>query len=188
MTSSSPEPILTEPLDAADHVTGAADAAVMLIEYGDYECPTCLKAFPIIKQLLKQMPDVLQVAFRHFPQNSIHPHASVAAQAAEAAGAQGKFWKMHDALFTYQDRMDEWDMSQYAIKAELELYKFEADLSSERFARRVARDLESGRRGGVHKTPTLFINGIYYAGTLELAALAEAIQRALKGGTTDEHR
>jgi protein-disulfide isomerase len=184
MSSSPPEPILSEPLDASDHLTGLPEAPVILLEYGDYECPTCLKAFPIIKQLLKQMPDVLQVAFRHFPQNSIHPHASVAAQAAEAAGAQGKFWKMHDALFTYQDRMDEWDMSQYALKAELELYKFEADLSSERFARRVARDLESGRRGGVRKTPTLFINGIFYPGPLEVSALAEAIQRAPKKATT----
>jgi protein-disulfide isomerase len=178
MNPARPQPVLTLPLDAADHFTGADEAPVTLLEYGDYECPTCLKAFPIIRQLLQDLPAVVRVAFRHFPQNSIHPHASVAAQAAEAAGAQGKFWKMHDALFTYQDRMDEWDMTQYAIKAELELYKFEADLSSERFARRVARDVESGTRGGVHKTPTLFINGAYYAGPLDIGALRGAIEQA----------
>lgn len=178
MDATRPQPVLTMPIDASDHIIGVEKAPVTLIEYGDYECPTCLKAFPMIKLLLAEKPDALKVVFRHFPLNSVHPHASVAAQAAEAAAAQGKFWKMHDALFTYQDRMDEWDMSQYAIKAELELYKFEADLSSERFARRVARDVESGTRGGVYKTPTLFINGAFYAGPLEVQTLGNAIDAA----------
>jgi protein-disulfide isomerase len=177
MQDESTSPRLLIPVGEDDHLQGPANAAVTLLEYGDYECPHCGQAFPIIKQLQKTMGNRLRIAFRHFPQNSVHPHASVAAQAAEAAGAQGKFWAMHDMLFEHQDELAEIDFMQYALRIGLEPYKFEADLSSERFARKVEQDHEEGLKGGVKRTPTLFINGRHYAGPLEYEALRAAIEQ-----------
>src|SRR5690349_20419393 len=109
--NSDPDRLLI-PIEAQDHAHGPQDAPVTLLEYGDYECPHCLRAFPIIKRLRNELGDRLRVIFRHFPQNSIHPRASVAAQAAEAAAAQGKFWAMHDLLFENQDRLADLDLTQ----------------------------------------------------------------------------
>src|SRR4030095_8380930 len=105
------------PIEAKDHAQGPEDAPVTLLEYGDYECPHCLKAFPIIQKLRAELGEKLRVIFRHFPQNSIHPRASVAAQAAEAAAAQGKFWVMHDLLFENQANLAELDLTQLALRA-----------------------------------------------------------------------
>jgi len=164
------------PVGSDDHSRGPETAAVTLLEYGDYECPYCGRAFPILKQLRETLGDELRIVYRHFPQNNVHPHASVAAQAAEAAGAQGKFWPMHDLLFEHQDELA--DVMKYAIKLELELYRFEADLSSERFADKIRFDHEGGVRNGVRKTPTFFINGKLYNGPLEYEALLREIKTA----------
>ena len=168
-------PDLAVPLDARDHAQGPENAPVTLVEYGDYECPTCGQAFPIVKQLRQTLSDQLRLIFRHFPQSNIHPHASVAAQAAEAAGAQKKFWPMHDMLFEHQTEFDEVDFAQLALRAGVELYQFEADMASERFAGKVLRDYEGGVISGVKKTPTLFINGRKYTGPLEYEALFASI-------------
>jgi protein-disulfide isomerase len=165
------------PVDATDHALGPEDAPVTLVEYGDYECPHCGQAYPIIKRLKETLGDGLRVIFRHFPQNSVHPHASVAAQAAEAAHAQGKFWAMHDQLFEHQKDLAD-DLTAYALRAGLEVYKFQADLSSERHAGKVRSDYEGGVRSGVKKTPTLFINGTRYDGPLKYEALLSAIRSA----------
>lgn len=170
---------LTPPVTERDHVLGPADAPVTLLEYGDYECPYCGRAFPIVNRLREELGDRLRVAFRHFPQNNVHAHASVAAQAAEAAGAQGKFWPMHEMLFRHQDDLADADLVQYALRIGLEVYSFESDLASEHYARRVRADFESGVQSGVTGTPTFFINGVRYAGPLEYEALREAIERAL---------
>ncbi|MGB7158539.1 MAG: thioredoxin domain-containing protein [Tepidisphaeraceae bacterium] len=169
---------LTMPVSERDHAQGPPDAPVTLVEYGDYECPYCGKAYPIIKRLQKAMGERLRFVFRNFPLNTIHAHASVAAQAAEAAGAQGKFWEMHDILYEHQDTLADHDLHAFALKIGLEIYKFDADLSSERFAKRVREDFQSGVRSGVNGTPTFFINDLRYDGEKDYDALLAALDDA----------
>lgn len=159
-----------------DHFLGSLAAPVELIEYGDYECPDCGQAYPIVNELRRRFADDrLRFVFRHFPLYTIHSHASVAAQAAEAAGAQGKYWSMHDLLYQNQDRMEVHDLTRYAIRAGLDLYRFEDDLSRERFRPRVEADYAGGERSGVRGTPTLFLNGERYVGKVELESLVTAV-------------
>jgi len=171
-------PSLAVPVTERDHSQGGPDAPVTLVEYGDYECPYCGKAYPIVKEIQQQMGDALRFVFRNFPLNTIHAQASVAAQAAEAAGAQGKFWEMHDLLYENHDKLADVDMRQYALKLGLEIYHFEADLSSERFAERVRQDFRGGVRSGVNGTPTFFINGARFNGPLDRDALLMEIRAA----------
>ena len=170
---------LAIPIGGQDHVQGPEGAPLTVVEYGDYECPYCGRALPIITRLRETLGDQMRLVFRHFPQNNVHPHASIAAQAAEAAAAQGKFWAMHNMLFEHQDELAEADLVQYALRAGLEPYSFEADLSSQRFAGKVLRDYEGGVVSGVKKTPTLFINGRKYPGLLEYDALFAAVEAVL---------
>ncbi len=171
---------LTTPvLRTRDHVLGPDEAPITLLEYGDYECPDCGRAYPMLKQLQSRFPNRLAFAFRHFPLFTVHRHASVAAQAAEAAGAQGKFWPMHDLLYQHQDSLEVPDFTHHALKLGLELYRFEAALSTQAFLHRVEEDFSSGQASGVRGTPTLFINDIPYEGEVELGAIASAIESAL---------
>jgi len=162
-----------------DHARGPADAPVTLVEYGDYECPDCLSAYPILKRLSAELGNRLRFVYRHFPQDRVHPHAAAAAEASEAAAAQGKFWEMHDLLFEHQKDLAEIDLGQLALKAGLEIYRFEADISSQRFAKRVREDLESGEQSGVKGTPTLFINGVKYGGEKSYEGIAAALKGAV---------
>jgi protein-disulfide isomerase len=171
--------ILAVPVSDRDHSVGPADAPVTLVEYGDYECQYCGKAYPILKRIRKKMGEQLRFVFRNFPLNTIHEHASVAAQAAEAAAGQKKFWEMHDMLYEHQDELANADLLQYALKLGLEIYKFEADLASEHYSRRVRDDFKSGVRSGVNGTPTFFINGKRYDGPLEHDPLLAAVQAAV---------
>jgi protein-disulfide isomerase len=166
---------LRVPITERDHIRGPASAPVTVVEYGDYECPWCVKVFPMLNAMRHQSGDRLRFVFRHFPQSTIHRHAGVASEAAEAAGAQGKFWEMHDLLFERQDDLADGDFSRFAVRVGLELYRFESDLSSARFAERVQQDYDGGQLSGVNKTPTLFINGTKYSGKLELQALLEGV-------------
>lgn len=172
------KPRLSMEVTERDHAIGPPDAPVTLVEYGDYECPDCGNAFPEIKRLIKEFGPRLRFVFRNFPQYSIHPHASVAAMAAEAAAAQGKFWEMHDVLYRNQRDLADYEISQLALRAGLEIYRFDADLGSERFAKRVAEDLASGRASGVTGTPTFFVNGVRYVGGRDYASLKAAIESA----------
>lgn len=174
---------LAIPVTDRDHARGPADAPVTLVEYGDYECPYCGRAFPIVKRIRETMGDRVRFVFRNFPLNSVHPHASQAAQAAEAAGAQGKFWAMHDVLYAHQDDLDQADLSKYALDAGLEIYKFQADLGSDRFANRVREDFLSGQRSGVTGTPTFFINEVRYEGEHTYEDLLAALEAAANGPT-----
>src|SRR3954462_13171041 len=160
-------PRLTIPVTEKDHTQGPPGAPVTLLEYGDYECPYCGSAYPIVKRLQEEMGDKLRFVFRNFPLNTIHEHAGVAAQAAEAAGSQGKFWEMHDLLYQHQDDLLGDDLVRYALSLGLEIYRFEADLGGEVFAKRVREDFRTGVRSGVNGTPTFFINEIRYNGPLE---------------------
>src|SRR5688572_24984215 len=171
---------LAIPVTERDHAQGPADAPVTLVEYGDYECPYCGKAYPIVKKIQERMGDRLRFVFRNFPLNTIHAHAGVAAQAAESAGAQGKFWEMHDLLYENQDKLADADLSQYALRLGLEIYRFQSDLSGEVFASRVRDDFRGGIRSGVNGTPTFFINGKRYDGPLELEPLLAAVEEAAK--------
>ena len=171
-------PSLSIPVSEHDHVQGPPDAPVTLVEYGDYECPYCGQAYPIVKRIQQELGGRLRFVFRNFPLNTIHEHAGVAAQAAEAAAAQGKFWEMHDMLYEHQADLADADLREYALKIGLEIYRFDADLSQETFARRVRDDFRGGVRSGVNGTPTFFINDVRYNGGLDHDELLEALRRA----------
>jgi protein-disulfide isomerase len=177
---------LSIPVSEADHALGNSDAPVTLVEYGDYECPECLNAFPIVRRLQERFGQRLRFVFRHFPRNSIHPHAGVAAQAAEAAALQGKFWEMHEMLFANQQRLGDVDFGNLALRVGAELYNFESSITSDRVMRRVEQDYQSGQASGVRGTPTFFINGRKYPGKNDFDSLAAAIERATaERATTD---
>jgi protein-disulfide isomerase len=158
-----------------DHVDGPRDAPIQLLEYGDYECPYCGRAYPEVEQVRRALAGRLLFAYRHFPLAQIHPHATLAAEAAEAAGAQGRFWEMHGTLFEHQDALDPSDLIAYADALDLDLDRFERDLEEHRFLDKVRRDLLTGARSGVNGTPTFFINGYRHDGAFEADALIEAL-------------
>ena len=166
---------LAIPVNETDHAQGPADAPVTLVEYGDYECPYCGRSHPIAKRIQKELGARLRFVFRHFPMNNVHRNAGNAAQAAEASGAQGKFWEMHDILFEHQQDLEYGDVNHYALRIGLDPYKFESALSSQRFAKRVTDDFRGGVRSGVNGTPTFFINDVRYEGENEYEALMAAV-------------
>jgi diadenylate cyclase len=169
---------LDTPVGDRDHVRGAATAPVTLVEYGDFECPYCGRMYPVVKELRKRAGDRLRVVFRHFPLDSVHPHARRAAEAAEAAAAQGRFWEMHDLLFENQDDLDDEALRRYAARLGLDLARFEDDLAERRHAPRVREDRLDGERTGVEGTPTFFINGARYEGSLDLEGMLAAVEEA----------
>lgn len=164
-----------------DWSQGPADAPVTLLEYGDLECSYCGRAHPEIKALLADYPEQLRYIFRHFPISSLHPHAQAAAQASEAAGAQGKFWQLFDLLMTNQQALEPDDLRRYAEQIGLDVERFERDLAEQTYAEQVKRDFRNGISDGVNGTPTLFFNGTRYDGPREHAALAEAVAALLDG-------
>lgn len=166
---------LTPPVSKQDHVLGPESASVTLVEYGDYECPYCGMAHLTVKEVLQLLGDQLRFVFRHFPLIQIHPHAERAAEAAEAAGAQGKFWAMHDTLFEHQRALDDTHLVLYATALDLDKDRFVRELAEHKYADRVIKDLLSGARSGVNGTPTFFINGLRYEGVYDLQTLLAAI-------------
>jgi protein-disulfide isomerase len=169
-------PRLVAPVSERDHAIGPADAPLTLVEYGDFECPYCGMAYPIIEQLRKDFGDEMRFVFRNFPLRESHPHAEHAAEAAEAAGAQGKFWEMHHALFEHQAMLGDGDLESYASDIGLDAARFSGDLRSGAYAGRVREDFNTGVRSGVNGTPTFFVNGARYDGEWENA---EAFRAAL---------
>lgn len=161
--------------DKRDHIIGPADAAVTLVEYGDFECPHCRQASLILDTLLESTPRDVRLVFRHSPLSQIHPHAQQAAEAAEAAGAQGRFWEMHELLFENQDALDEADLSEYAAQVGLDLPRFVRDLASGAFKDRVREDFLSGVASGVNGTPTFFIDDVRYDGPWDLESLGRLV-------------
>jgi protein-disulfide isomerase len=168
-------------VSARDHVQGPADAPVTLLEYGDYQCPYCGAAHPIVKALQRHLGDNLRFAFRHFPLATIHEYAEGAAEAAEAAGAQGKFWQMHDTLFENQPALDFESLVGYAEELGLDVERFAMDLENQVHAPRVREDFISGIRSGVNGTPTFFINGVRHEGSFDVETMLEAIQARMQG-------
>ncbi|TMD58799.1 MAG: disulfide bond formation protein DsbA [Chloroflexi bacterium] len=175
-------PRLTLPAGARDHIRGPIDARVTLLEYGDYECPFCGAAYPVVKQLEELMPTDLRFAFRHFPITTLHPHAELAAEAAEVAGSQRRFWQMHDWIYEHQDTLEPGDLRRAAGTLGLDLGQYDADVESHRFAPHIREDFISGVRSGVNGTPTFFINGVRHDGDYELETLVDAVRTALLAG------
>jgi len=176
MSVSTTSPRLTVPLNERDHVIGLETAPVTVVEYGDYECPYCGAAHPVTKALQQALGDNLRFAYRHFPLSQIHPHSYQAAEAAEAAGAQDRFWEMHDMLFENQGRLTTQDLLAYAGALGLELEPFAEDLAEHRHAPKIREDFLSGVRSGVNGTPTFFINGVRHDGGYDLASMLEAVR------------
>jgi protein-disulfide isomerase len=170
---------LTLPVSAdRDHIQGRSDAPVTLVEYGDYECPYCGAAYPIIKAVQTRMGERLRFVFRNFPITTSHPHAQQAAEAAEAADAQERFWPMHDLLYENQRRLREPDLRAYAERLALDVERFERELAQHIHAARVHEDFMSGVRSGVNGTPTFYINGVRHDDSYELETLLAALERA----------
>jgi protein-disulfide isomerase len=145
------------------------------LEYGDYECPFCAAAQPIVSEIQRQLGDDLLFAFRNFPLTQIHPHSEHAAEAAEAAGAQGNFWAMHDLLFENQEALEDANLAMYAAELGFDGARLIREVTSSFYAPRVREDIRSGLRGGVNGTPTFFINGKRYDGTFDLDHLLDAL-------------
>jgi protein-disulfide isomerase len=171
-------PDLAVPVTDVDHAIGPPTAPVTMVEYGDYECPSCLNAQPVVRQLLDRFGDRLRVVFRHFPQSGVHPRASAAAEAAEAAGGQGRFWDMHDALYKHHQRLADIDLTHLALKLGLDVYKFQQATSTGLYAPRVRADHDGGTRSGMGGTPAFFLNGKRYRGPVDVDSLAAAIDQA----------
>jgi len=165
-----------------DHVQGEIEAPITLLEYGDYECRSCAKAQPIVREIQQSLGDKLCYAFRHFPVTPVHPHAQRAAQAAEAANAQGKFWEMHELLFENQRALDDKILLACAAALGLDEARLIGEVMLEIYARRIQHDFILGVREGVNATPCFFINGRRYDGPIRLNPLLVAIaQRSGRG-------
>jgi protein-disulfide isomerase len=169
---------LTLPVAGRDHIQGDIDAPIALVEYGDYECPFCGEAYPVIKAIQDRMGDNLCFAYRNFPMANVHPHAESAAQAAESAGAQGKFWKMHDVLFENQGALELDDLAEYAAAIGLYAGRVLADILNHTYEARIREDFKSGVRGGVNGTPSFFINGERYDGARGLDPLLAVLTQS----------
>ena len=167
-----------EPVGTRDHARGPKNAPVTLVKYGDYECPYCREAHPVLKELQERVGEQVRFIFRHFPLDSVHPRARRAAQAAEAASSQGRFWEMHDLLYERQGELGEVDLMRYAAELGLDLRRFEEDLSNDHQAWRIEEDRLGGTRAGVRGTPAFFVNGVRYAGTVDLDGLLVAVEEA----------
>ena len=172
---------LTPPLDETDHVRGRLGAPLELVMFGDFQCPYCLAAQSVLRRVHTRLGDRLAFAYRHLPITERHPIAQAAAQASEAAAAQGRFWDMHDTLFRHQDALAEADIVGYARDLGLDVDRLVDDLHQRRHALRVQRDIDSADDSGAAGTPTFFING-RHRGRSDVSTLTTALRRAVGGG------
>lgn len=167
---------LTPPLNQHDHVLGPPNPVIELVEYGDYQCPHCGAAFPVVKQLQKTYAKKMLFAFRHFPVSNTHEYARPAAIAAEAAGRQQRFWEMHDLIFENQAMLSEYLFTELAKALKLDMAAFDRDMLNETLLEKVEADFESGVRSGVNGTPSFYMNGHKYNGNYNYAAMSAEIE------------
>ena len=167
---------LKPPVSERDHAEGPANAPITLVEYGDYECPHCGRAYPIVKEIQRNFGKRLRFVFRNFPLGEMHPHAEHAAEAAEIAGEMGKFWPMHDMIFERQAALGDSSLGEYAGKLGLDAKVFRQKLAAHETEPRVKEDFLSGVKSGVNGTPTFFINGLRYDGPWDLETLSAALE------------
>jgi protein-disulfide isomerase len=171
---------LTAPVDATDHLIGPAHAPVSVVEYGDFECPNCKQAMPAVKLLLSRFRDRVRFAYRHFPLEEVHPHALTAAEAAECAGAQGKFWPMHDLLFENQPHLKPKQLRGIAERLQLDMTRYDAEMADHIYLQRIREHMSSGRASGARATPTFFVDRRIQDASFGMQALFEAVEAALR--------
>jgi protein-disulfide isomerase len=179
MTTAIPDRVL-RPDAATDHIIGLASAKATIVEYGDFECPSCAQAHGAMKIILKQFGHQLRFVFRHFPQVEVHPHAELAAEAAEAAHAQGHFWPFYDMLFEHQEHLKEKQLRQYAELTGLDLERYDYEMKDHVYLQRVQEHASGGRHLGIRGTPAFYVNGQLADVSFGLQHLDEAVQRALR--------
>lgn len=167
---------LAQAITERDHIRGSLHAPVKLVEYGDFQCPYCGQAHLILQAIEGQMGDQLCFAFRHFPLTNIHPFAEHAAEATEAASAQGRFWDMHDMLFENQDALSDEDLVGYAAELRLDTRRFADDLVSGLYRARIREDFTTGVHSDVNGTPSFYINGMRYDGGMDIDSMMEALE------------
>ena len=182
MSLPSHAPSLAVPPEATDHLQGPAHARVTLIEYGDFECPSCKVAVTAPKLLLERFPNKVSFIFRHFPLQEAHPHALLAAEAAEAAAAQGKFWQMHDVLFLNQAHLKDKDLHRYAADLGLDLARYTAEMDDHIYLQKVREHIDGGRRSHIRATPTFFVNGVVQDISFGMKPLHDAVANAVARG------
>ena len=166
---------LSSPVTERDHIRGSIQAPVLIVEYGDYECPHCGRAYWHLKQLHEEIGDRMAHVFRNFPQREVHPRAEAAADALEAAAAQGRFWDMHDWFYEHQHQLEGTDLEKHARVVGLDVRRWKRDFRDRRYHHRVVEDIDTGKRSGVTGTPTLFINGRLHTGGYDLSSLMAAL-------------
>ncbi len=174
-------PSLSRPVDERDHVLGPGSAPVTLVVYGDYECEYTRAAYGPVKEALREIGDQMRLAFRHFPLVTVHEHAQMAAEIAEAAGAQGKFWEMHSFLFEDQEDFNLDEILEHAAEMGLDVERMARELNEHTHAARIHEDVKSGIDSGVGETPSLFINTVQYSGPTEKAPLIASLRAAANG-------
>ena len=179
---------LAKPIDRTDHMLGPEDAPVTLVEYGDFQCPYCRAAHFYLQNVLATMGNDMSFVFRHMPLTQVHPMAQLAAEAAEAAGAQGKFWPMHDLIYENQDRLSPALLTRLGQRLGLDMQRFTDDVASHRFLPKVKEDFMSAVRSGAAGTPSFFINGELYEGSFDDEALIEALRFAARARATHATR
>lgn len=169
--------MLTPPVSERDHIAGRAGAGLTLVEFGDYQCPYCGAAHPLVKQLQKDLGQKLRFVFRNFPLTQAHPYALVAAEAAEAAALQGKFWEMHDVIFEHQDELEPEALLRWAQQLHLDMNEFGKAIKQGIVTERIKEDRKSGIRSGVNGTPCFFVNDARFDYAADYESLREALER-----------
>ncbi len=169
---------LTASVNEADHSIGPTHASVVVVEYGDFECPNCKQAAPAVKLLLRHFAGRIRFVYRHFPLEEVHPQALQAAEAAESAGGQGKFWPMHDLLFDNQPHLRLPQLQSYAEKLQIDIVRYAAEMDDHRYLQRIREHMQSGRESGVRHTPTFFVDGRVQDVSFGLRSLFDAVDAA----------
>jgi protein-disulfide isomerase len=171
---------LAVPVAAVDHVSGAPHAVVVVVEYGDFECPNCKQAQPAVKLLLERFAGRVRFVFRHFPLEDVHPHALNAALAAECAAGQGRFWDMHDLLFENQQHLQLKELHAYAARLGLDMARYTAEMDDQVYLQRIREQVQGGLASGVRGTPTFFVNGRIEDVSFGLRTLFDAVEARLR--------
>jgi protein-disulfide isomerase len=173
---------LAVPVEPTDHFRGSEHARVTMVEYGDFECPGCKVAAPTPKLLLERFPNRIRFVYRHFPLEEAHPHALLAAEASEAAAAQGQFWPMHDVLFQNQAHLKEKDLFRYAAGLGLDMARYAAEMDDHIYLQKVREHIEGARLSHIRATPTFFVNGVVQDISFGMKALHDVVAAAVGGG------
>ena len=171
---------LSVPVSHADHILGSEQARVTLVEYGDFECPNCRQAAPAVKQLIERFAGKVRLVWRQFPLEEVHPHALHAALASEEAGAQRRFWQMHDLLLAHREHLKDKQLRDYANQLELDMVRYDEDMKEERYLQRVREHVDSARKSGARGTPTFFINGRIIDVSFGLQRLHDAVEKLVR--------